>query len=87
MRTSRAGRRLWSERPCDGLAQGREQDSTPCVRLRFDPSLIDYELADLLAMPREELEELAWRLHEGLAHSLVNRAGEELDDQFAPAVE
>ena len=31
------------------------------MRLQFDPSLIDYELADLLAMPPEEVVALAWR--------------------------
>ena len=56
------------------------------MRLKFDPSLIDYELADLLAMPPEEVVALAWRQREAL-RLVANRLGEELDDQFAPAVQ
>jgi transposase len=38
--------------------------------------LKDIERTDLAAMSREELEELAWRLH-GLARALANRVGED----------
>ena len=43
---------------------------------RFDPDLNDIKRTDLAVMSREELEELAWRLHE-LARLLANRAGED----------
>ena len=56
------------------------------MRLRFDPSLIDYELADLLAMAPEEVVALAWRQREAL-RLVANRLGEDFDDQFAPAVQ
>jgi hypothetical protein len=66
-----------------GLAQWREQDSTPCVAPRFDPSLIDYELADLLAMQPEEVVALAWRQREAL-RSLANRLGEDSTTSSRP---
>ena len=50
---------------------------------RFDPDLNDMERTDLAAMSREELEELAWRLHE-LARSLANRAGEDSTTSSRP---
>jgi transposase len=53
------------------------------VRLRFDPSLIDYELADLLAMPPEEVVALAWRQREAL-RSLANRLGEDSTTSSRP---
>jgi hypothetical protein len=53
------------------------------VRLRFDPSLIDYELGDLLAMPREEVVALAWRQREAL-RSLANRLGEDSKTSSRP---
>ena len=74
------------ERRVGGLRFWREQDFTPCVPPQFAPDLKDIDQTDLAAMSREELEDLAWRLHE-LARALANRAGEELQDQFAPAVE
>ncbi len=43
---------------------------------RFAPDLKDIDRTDLAAMSREELEDLAWRLHE-LARALANRAGED----------
>ena len=43
---------------------------------QFAPELKDIDRTDLAAMSREELEDLAWRLHE-LARALANRAGEE----------
>jgi transposase len=43
---------------------------------RFAPELKDIDRTELAAMPREELEDLAWRLHE-LARALANRAGED----------
>jgi transposase len=53
------------------------------VPRRFDPDLNDMERTDLAAMSREELEELAWRLHE-LARSLANRAGEDSTTSSRP---
>ena len=53
------------------------------MRLRFDPSLIDYELADLLAMPPEEVVALAWRQREAL-RSLANRLGEDSTTSSRP---
>jgi transposase len=53
------------------------------VRLRFDRSLIDYELADLLAMPAEEVVALAWRQREAL-RSLANRLGEDSTTSSRP---
>jgi transposase len=53
------------------------------VRLRFDPSLIDYELSDLLAMPREEVVALAWRQREAL-RALANRLGEDSTTSSRP---
>ncbi|HTU13304.1 MAG TPA: IS66 family transposase [Allosphingosinicella sp.] len=53
------------------------------MRLRFDRSLIDYELADLLAMPAEEVVALAWRQREAL-RSLANRLGEDSTTSSRP---
>jgi transposase len=53
------------------------------VPRRFDPDLNDMERTDLAAMSREELEELAWRLHE-LARSLANRAVEDSTTSSRP---
>jgi hypothetical protein len=53
------------------------------VRLRFDPSLIDYELADLLAMPPEEVVALAWRQREAL-RLVANRLGEDSTTSSRP---
>ena len=53
------------------------------MRLRFDRSLIDYELADLLAMPPEEVVALAWRQREAL-RSLANRLGEDSTTSSRP---
>ncbi len=41
---------------------------------RFALELNDIKRSDLAGMSREQLEELAWRLHE-LARLLANRAG------------
>ena len=46
------------------------------VPRRFAPELNDIKRSDLAVMSREQLEELAWRLHE-LARLLANRAGED----------
>jgi transposase len=53
------------------------------VPRRFDPDLKDIKRTDLAAMSREELEELAWRLHE-LARLLANRAGEDSSTSSRP---
>ena len=53
------------------------------MRLRFDPSLIDYELADLLAMPPEEVVALAWRQREAL-RLVANRLGEDSTTSSRP---
>ena len=50
---------------------------------RFDPYLNDIKRTDLAVMSREELEELAWRLHE-LARLLANRAGEDSSTSSRP---
>ena len=50
---------------------------------RFAPDLNDIKRTDLAAMSREELEELAWRLHE-LARLLANRAGENSSTSSRP---
>jgi hypothetical protein len=53
------------------------------VPRRFDPDLNKIKRTDLAAMPREELEALAWQLHE-LARSLANRAGEDSSTSSRP---
>jgi len=53
------------------------------VARRFDPDLNDIKRTDLAVMSREELEELAWRLHE-LARLLANRAGEDSSTSSRP---
>ena len=50
---------------------------------QFAPELNDIKRSDLAGMSREELEELAWRLHE-LARSLANRAGEDSSTSSRP---
>jgi hypothetical protein len=45
--------------------------------------LTDCERADLAALSRKELEELAWRFHE-LARSLANRLGEDSTNSSRP---
>ena len=50
---------------------------------RFDPYLNDIKRTDLAVMSREELEELAWRLHE-LARLLANRASEDSSTSSRP---
>jgi transposase len=53
------------------------------VPRRFDSDLNDIKRTDLAVMSREELEELAWRLHE-LARLLANRAGEDSSTSSRP---
>ena len=50
---------------------------------RFDPDLKDIKRTDLAVMSREELEDLAWRLHE-LARLLANREGEDSSTSSRP---
>jgi len=66
-----------------GLALWREWDSTLDVPRRFAPELNDIKRSDLAGMSREQLEELAWRLHE-LARLLANRAGEDSSTSSRP---
>jgi transposase len=66
-----------------GLARWRKWDSTPCVPRRFAPELNDIKRTDLAVMSREDLEDLAWRLHE-LARLLANRAGEDSSTSSRP---
>jgi transposase len=53
------------------------------VPVRFDPDLIASNRTDLSAMPRDELEELAWRQGEAL-RSLANRLGEDSKTSSRP---
>ena len=53
------------------------------MRHRFDPDLIDIERTDLSAMPRDQLEDLAWRQREAL-RSLANRLGEDSTTSSRP---
>ncbi len=50
---------------------------------RFAPDLNDIKREDLATMPREELEERAWRWHE-LAREFANRAGEDSSTSSRP---
>ena len=50
---------------------------------RFAPDLNDIKREDLARMPREELEERAWRWHE-MARELANRAGEDSSTSSRP---
>ncbi len=50
---------------------------------RFAPDLNDIKREDLATMPREELEERAWRWHE-MARELANRAGEDSSTSSRP---
>jgi hypothetical protein len=53
------------------------------VSRRFAPDLNDIKRSDLATMPREELEEQAWRWHE-LARELANREGEDSTTSSRP---
>ncbi len=53
------------------------------MRHRFDPGLINIERSDLEAMPRAELEDLAWRQREAL-RALANRLGEDSTTSSRP---
>ena len=66
-----------------GLALWCEWDFTLDVPRRFAPELNDIKRSDLAGMSREQLEELAWRLHE-LARLLANRAGEDSSTSSRP---
>jgi len=67
----------------EGLADGRELDSTLCVPRRTIPELNNIDRDDFASMSRKELEELARRWRE-LARSLANRAGEDSTTSSRP---